>query len=362
LRAARSHALGATERLLFRPLLLLGLALGVIGAASTTGCSIVEEADGGGFFMPIPGEDATGSGTGMDVPPPPEDGGPVTFRFSTLEVSSPGSDEGTSFAQVANLLFQLALLKSVPMVIPPVNLMVRVTGNDSDATLELCQAHGIVNDEPVDDIAQELDAYECNGLPYQVATTPVTIEDGRLTAGPFDFDFEIPTGDIFVFIRFAEMVLDGTYDPATGFDGTISFKLPVSDLCAAPFTTSQFCPDPEQPDGGRWSNLLDLMDGPDNECGQDGSADYYHPTELGTQPDPATCSTGSSPDHYPPDTTIGDEPAYTVTGNAVFGPAILLEGQGPVPLRAAFGDQGLCTESADEPCDRFRINRTWLQQ
>jgi hypothetical protein len=348
------------------------LAGSVAGVLVVTACSIVDQPDGGTA--------ATTDLQTFDVQPTPS--GDYTYRVSKFTFTKPSNMvDNTDFGTLAGALLTLAIQKSVPNIVGPLNLLVRIKNLDSGSPIyEMCQAHPIHLMDggtllPVDDDGSPNDGYQCHGLPFMPLDSPATFKNGQLTVQPFLYTMDIaaapPTPDSFlVYLDLQDLSLQGTFNKDTGFDGVAQFKIRTRDLCAAPVQTDMLCQDTPQPDGRSWSNLLDMIDGPKFDgmgvkCGQDGSADWYHPVAniaTGAIPAPATCATGTDSSHYPPDTIVMvngvAEPAYSFEAKFGFKPAKLYDGQGKIPLPPEFGRGQFCTMSPDIPCD-LPSNREW---
>jgi hypothetical protein len=321
----------------------VALLLGAVQLAAGSGCSSkpgvgpdqgpTGDLVDGGADMPV---DATADQIG--------------FRLTEFTIDKPDSAENTSFGTITSSLLRLSITKALVMQgLPALNLLMTLSSESTGAiTFTICQGHPIVDGMPADDQNQPNQGYQCHGRPFIPTSSPATLAtDGTLDVQPFEYVLDIATGiyaDNFVFLTLGDYTFNGTFDSeAQIYSGTFMLKLKASNLCMGAVATSGFCPDVPQPDGQVRSNLLDMIDGPPDGCGQDLSAQY-----MGADP---TCATGTDAMHNPPDTMYDGEPAYQLEGKFRFERAHIFPGQGRIPLPAALGG-GFC----DDPCDLTKLH------
>jgi hypothetical protein len=209
-----------------------------------------------------------------DAPPPPPDviapGAQLSYRFSSLQFEAPGPQEHSSFANLANQLFPIAISGGV--FGDPLQLLVTfsdVTPGSSGVIATFCQGQTFADG-----------TVGCRPMSEPMQTTASIDNGGNVVTDPLDFSFQIsfPGGSIPFTLR--DLVLGGLLDPYADngvgqppgdlFNGQFKGALGVRDLCGVTLQNpllGGLC------NGPTTVNLLDMVDGPENLCGQDGSAD-----------------------------------------------------------------------------------------
>jgi hypothetical protein len=222
----------------------------------------------------------------LDVPPPPDvmtSAEQHLYRFITLHFDYPGVDQRTRFASFMNQLLPIALAGGV-LASDPLELLVSldtVTPGSSGVVITFCQGR-----PRADGTA------ECGPQSEPNLTTGSIDGAGNLVTDPIDFSFDIAFINASVPLTLRSLQLSGRLDPnadngpgqprgaLTG--GAFKATLGAFDLCNVTLQNDllgTFC------DGATVVNLLDMVDGPDQLCGQDAS---YGPDSCVSSADPTT--------------------------------------------------------------------------
>jgi hypothetical protein len=208
-----------------------------------------------------------------DGPPPGE--GQLNYRITRLGIDTPGADENTAFASLMNQVLPIAFAGGV-FSPDPLYILVRfstVEPNSSGVIVTFCQGEKTADD-----------TLACTADPPEVSSTGTINASGEITTEPADFAFNVATPAGAIGLTLANFTMNGLLesgadngpvnapDSSTGtlLDGTFTAQLPADDLCAITLSNpliGSFC------DGTTTVNLLDLLDGPEANCGQDTSAD-----------------------------------------------------------------------------------------
>jgi hypothetical protein len=317
---------------IFARLRLMATALAAaLVLASYAGCSIVMDTDGGtsGDGSTVDFGDTFGNSTDVQVSTGEE--GVRDYWITGVTVDTPGMAQNTSFNMLVNQLFALAFSRN-PGVLARIgdflHLLIHFESvQPGISQLTFCQAHTVVNGQPVRDLGMgktPFDGLQCHSPPYLQFSGPAEFKkDGTFTIGPTEWIIDLTTDfSHYQPITFRSIMIAGTIDTKNGTaTASLQFLLGVKDACNARFNTGGLCPTVTFPDGVAATSLIDMLDGPLDSCGQDGSADL------------STCMTGNL---NPPDTSyiyqdLSMNPAYTVKGTIKLSKVNRIPGNAPPP-------------------------------
>jgi hypothetical protein len=241
----------------------------------TTGSIACSGGDGGANH----GSDG-GGGLGDAATPDGATGPAAVMLLTGLGIQEPSEYLPTEFSYVVSQRLAMTMVVTLSSV-----------GPSTTSVVTFCHA----------DATDTADTYVCRASPPPVSMQMAIGPDSSIsTTIPVEVAVEGSVPLALVGLYFYGGALLPSEDNGAGVPrgqmyGGFSANLRVSDLCDGQISGGGVCES---------ASLLDLMDGPaDGACGQDGSADLV------------ACTASADGDgHYLPDTTVGGNPAYSVSG------------------------------------------------